>query len=98
MCTRPPARPYHQPAPWLPGSTLESVTDLHVQIPDDVAVRVATEARDRGVTPDEVVAEALRAHVPVKTTGALGFIGIGQAKSGFSARAAEQRMEVEGFV
>ena len=91
-------RPNNHPACRPPGSRLEVVTDLHVQIPDEVAERVATEARHRGVTPDEVVADALRAHVPAKTTGALGFIGIGQAKPGFSARAAEERMEAEGFV
>lgn len=73
------------------------MTDLHVQIPDDVAARVATEARDRGVTPDQVVADALRAHVPAQKSGSLEFIGIGQAKPGFSARAAEERLEAEGF-
>jgi hypothetical protein len=74
------------------------VTDLHVQIPDDVAARVATEARDRGVTPDQIVADALRAHVPAPKSGSLEFIGIGQAKPGFSARAAEEQLEAEGFV
>jgi hypothetical protein len=64
------------------------MTDLHVRIPDDVAARVATEAHNRGVTPDEVVAEALRVHVAATSDDSLGFIGIGRAKPGFSARAA----------
>jgi hypothetical protein len=74
------------------------VTDLHVQIPEDLALRLTDEARERGITPDEVVAEALRVHVPTKATGGLEFIGIGRARPGFSARAAEERMEAEGFV
>jgi len=74
------------------------MTELHVQVPDDVAERLAGEAGRRGVTPDEVVTEALRVHMPAEPTATFGFIGVGQAKPGFSARAAEERMEAEGFV
>jgi hypothetical protein len=34
----------------------------------------------------------------LSTTMEFGFIGVGQAKPGFSARAAEERLEAEGFV
>lgn len=43
---------------------MEFVTDLHVQIPDDVAERLASQASERGTSPEEVAAEVLRLHVP----------------------------------
>jgi hypothetical protein len=74
------------------------MTEMHVIIPDDVAAKVVSEARERGVSTDEVVVEALREHVPSEPSGIFGFIGIGRAKPGFSTRAAEEAMEAEGFV
>jgi hypothetical protein len=40
------------------------VTDLHVQIPDDVAARLADEARRRGVAVDVVLTELLSTRLP----------------------------------
>jgi len=73
------------------------VTELHLQIPADVADRLALEAAERGTSTEEVAAEVLTLHVPGKTGGGLGFIALAHAKSGFSARAAEELLEAEGF-
>jgi len=40
------------------------MTDLHVQIPDDVAGRLADEAGRRGVAVDVVLTELLAARLP----------------------------------
>ena len=82
----------------MTGRYAERVTEMRVEIPDDLAAKVLTEARERGVSTEKVVLDALREHVPSEPSGSLAFIGIGRAKSGFSARAAEERMEAEGFV
>ena len=73
------------------------MTELRVLVPDELADMVANEARERGVTQDEVVVEAIREHVPRSPGGPLSFIGLGRAKPGFSTRLAEERMEAEGF-
>jgi predicted transcriptional regulator len=49
------------------------VTDLHVQIPDDVAVRLEEAAVARGISPEAVAAEALASFVD--TRRALSFAG-----------------------
>jgi hypothetical protein len=43
---------------------VEVVTDLHVQIPDDVAARLADEAGRRGVPVEVVLTELLAARLP----------------------------------
>ncbi|MGD0255793.1 MAG: hypothetical protein ABSB99_09640 [Acidimicrobiales bacterium] len=75
------------------------MTELRVTVPDEIAERLATEAAERGTSAEDVAAEVLRLHVPSeRRTGRFGFIGIGQARPGFSARVAEERLEAEGFV
>jgi hypothetical protein len=74
------------------------MTDLHVHIPDEVAERLATEAAQRGTSTEDVAAEVLTLHAPNKTGEGLGFIALAHAKPGFSARAAEELLEAEGFV
>jgi plasmid stability protein len=73
------------------------MTDLHVHIPDEVAQRLATEAAQRGTSTEDVAAEVLTLHFPARTGDGLGFIALAHAKPGFSARAAEEFLEVEGF-
>lgn len=71
-----------------------------VTLPDEVASRAASAAADRGVTVDELASDALEAYLegtPVPAARALSFVGLGEASSGFSARAAEKRLEDEGF-
>ncbi|HMD45996.1 MAG TPA: hypothetical protein VKG43_07545 [Acidimicrobiales bacterium] len=73
------------------------MTDLHVQISDEVARRLATEAAQRGTSTEDVAAEVLTLHAPVHGGEELGFIALAHAKPGFSARAAEKLLEAEGF-
>ena len=81
------------------GSYRCSVTELRVTVPDETAERLAREAADRGTSAEDVAAEVLRLHAPLRRgTSRFGFIGIGQARQGFSARQAEERLEAEGFV
>ena len=79
------------------ADSLGIMSDLHVRISEDLAERLALEARHRGVGLDQLVTEAIQTHLPPAGAG-LGFVGIGQAKPGFSVRVAEERMEAEGLV
>ncbi len=73
--------------------------ELRVTVPDETAERLASEAADRGTSAEDVAAEVLRLHAPLRRGHSrFGFIGIGQARPGFSARRAEERLEAEGFV
>ena len=56
-----------------PGVTLEPVTDLHVQIPDDVAKRLKQTAAERGTSAELVAADALASYV--KARRPLSFAG-----------------------
>lgn len=81
------------------GSYHCCVAELRVTVPDETAERLAREAADRGTSAEDVAAEVLRLHAPLRRgTSRFGFIGIGQARQGFSARQAEERLEAEGFV
>ncbi|MGD0595739.1 MAG: hypothetical protein ABSB54_18875 [Acidimicrobiales bacterium] len=73
------------------------MTELRVVISDDIAKRLELEAAGRGTSPEDVAAEILRLHAPTESSAKLGFIAIGRARPGFSARAAEERLEAEGF-
>jgi mannitol/fructose-specific phosphotransferase system IIA component (Ntr-type) len=73
------------------------MTDLHVHIPEEVAQRLAAEAEQRGTSTEDVAAEVLSMHAPGKAGDGLGFIAMAHAKPGFSARAAEELLEAEGF-
>jgi hypothetical protein len=68
---------------WSRGTHYDlDVTNLHVQVPDDVAERVERVAHDRGVSTDEVVVEALRIHVTHQSTLPPRFIGVGHSGRG----------------
>ena len=74
------------------------VTELRVVVPDEVAARLASEATERGTSVKDAAAEVPRLYAPSERRAArFGFIGIGQARPGFSAREAEERLEAEGF-
>lgn len=52
------------------------------------------------MTVEELASEALEAYLggePASGMAALSFVGLGDAADGFSARAAEARLEAEGF-
>lgn len=53
------------------------MTKLSVEVPDDVAQRVAVAAAERGVAPEAMAAEVLAQSFPARRR--LGFIGIGRS-------------------
>lgn len=65
---------------------------MRVELPDDVAARIAELARARGVSPDQVAAEVLGAHLPRRPKRPLTFIGLGRSgRHDLSERAKEIR-------
>ncbi len=76
-----------------------SMVNVTVSLPDDVASRAAAAAAERGVTVEELASEALGAYLDKEPAekASLSFVGLGEAANGFSARAAEERLESEGF-
>ena len=50
---------------------------MTVNVPDDLAGRLAAEAAERGVTPEALAVEAIEARFPPKRRP--GFIGIGRS-------------------
>jgi hypothetical protein len=70
---------------------------MTVNLPDDVAARLAAEAARRGVSVEELVAEAVTAHFPAAppeqpARRRLSFIGIGA--SGGGENVAERHREI----
>jgi hypothetical protein len=58
------------------------MTELRVVVPDEIAERLASEAAERGTSPEDVAAEVLRTHALSRTGGhRLSFIGIGRSRS-----------------
>ncbi len=75
------------------------VTELRVTVPEETTERLASEAAERGTSAEHVAAEVPRLHALLRRgTRRFAFIGIGQARQGFSARQAEERLEAEGYV
>lgn len=77
-----------------------SMVNVTVSLPDDIASRAVAAAADRGVTVEQLASEALEVFLgrePASESAGLSFVGLGDAANGFSARAAEARLEAEGF-
>jgi predicted transcriptional regulator len=77
-----------------------SMVSVTVSLPDEIATRAAEIAADRGVTVEELASEALEAYLDrerASEAAGLSFLALGEATNGFSARAAEQQLEAEGF-
>ena len=68
-----------------------------VKLPDDVAKRAAAAAAELGVSVDEFASEAIEAFLGDRERRELGFVALGDAEPGYSARLAEERLEAEGF-
>jgi len=67
-----------------------------VELPEDVAAALASAAAERGMTTDELAAEALAAQFgPRRRT--LSFAAAGASTSGRSAAEAEEMLEEGGF-
>lgn len=74
---------------------------LTVSVPEKLAARVAAEASRRGVSVEEVVAQALATGLPgdlppLEVPRRLAFIGIGSSTSGRGGASADE-MLAEGF-
>jgi hypothetical protein len=74
-----------------PGVTLEPVTDLHLRIPEELAERLAAEAAERKMPPEEVVAEMLDQNIPPRRH--LRFVGIGRSGQHDNAARAEEILQ-----
>jgi predicted transcriptional regulator len=62
-----------------------------VPLPDDLAARLAAAAAERGITPEELLVEAVEAHLPRPRS----FVGIGASGRGdLSERHTEIRREL----
>ena len=73
------------------------MTKLTIEVPDEVAQRVVAVAAERGVAPEDLVAEAVTEKFPPRRT--LGFIGLGHSGDGdLSGRVRELRREVAADV
>ena len=82
------------------GPTLEDVS-MTVNLPDDVARRLAAEAARRGLSPDQIAVEAIDAQLPPEAPERpfkrhLEFVGMGASTSGRTAAEADE-MLAEGF-
>jgi hypothetical protein len=65
-----------------------------VKLPDELGARLAEEAARQSLTPDELAARVLEEHIPAQRR--LGFVAIGESRSGRTAAEAEE-MLAEGF-
>jgi hypothetical protein len=85
---------HHGPAT---GPILSKVS-LVVKLPEDLAARVEAAAAKRGVSAEEVVAEAVAAHLPSDDSDPLeAFIGSGSSgRSDLARRHREIRAELTG--
>lgn len=72
------------------------MTELRVTIPDDVAERLASEAADRGTSPEDLAADLLRRHVPAARRRSLSFIGIADGLPGAPSAAELERQLEDG--
>ncbi len=74
---------------------------MAVNLPDELAARLAAEAARRGVSPEQVAMEAIEARLPAAGSSPgrrrrLAFAAIGASTSGRRASEAEE-MLAEGF-
>lgn len=70
------------------------MTKLTIEVPDDVAKRVADAAAERGVAPEALAGEVLAEQFPARRK--LGFVSLGRSTSGRRA-AEDEDMLAEGF-
>jgi len=69
------------------------VTRITIELPDDVAARVAEAAAEAGVAPEELAGQVIASSFP--SPRRLGFIGMGRSGRGdLSERVKELRREV----
>ena len=72
------------------------MTELMVPLPEEVAERVETVARERGVAPQDLAREAIEAYLPsVATVRPLSIIGIGHSGIGDLAERSEEILQAD---
>jgi hypothetical protein len=69
------------------------MTELRVNVPVEVAERLASEAAERGTSPEALAADLLSRHVPGANEHSLPFIGMFDAPRALSVSEAERRLE-----
>lgn len=72
----------------LPTRYAVRVTELRVVVPDEIAERLAAEAAERHMAPEDLAAQVLVDHVPGKRR--LRFIGIGNSGQPDAAARSEE--------
>jgi hypothetical protein len=70
------------------------MTKFTIEVPDEVAERVARAASERGVAPEALASEVLAERFPSRRK--LGFVSLGSSTSGRTA-AEDEDMLAEGF-
>lgn len=70
------------------------MTELHVQIPDEVADRLAAAAAERGTSSEDLAGEILAEQLPPRRL--LSFASLGRSTSGQRATD-DENMLAEGF-
>ena len=76
--------------------TLHRVTELRVNVPDEVAERLASEAAERGTTAEDLAADVLRKHAPAPHGRSLSLIAFATALPGAPTAAEAERMLEDG--
>jgi hypothetical protein len=71
------------------------MTELRVTIPDEVAERLASEAAERGTSPEDLAADLLRRHLPTARGRSLSFLGMFDAVADGRTSVAEAERELE---
>jgi hypothetical protein len=71
------------------------MTELRVTIPDEVAKRLASEAAERGTSPEDLAADLLRRHLPAARGRSLSFVGMFDAAPNGDMRVAEVERQLE---
>jgi hypothetical protein len=74
--------------------TMDPMTRITIEVPDDVAERIAAAAAERGVAAEELVGEMAVEQFPPRRK--LGFASLGRSTSGRHA-SEDEDMLAEGF-
>ena len=72
------------------------MTELRVNLPAEIAERLASEAAQRGTTAEDLAADLLRRHVPDPHGRSLSFIAIADALPGAPSAAEAERLLEDG--
>lgn len=77
-------------------STLEAMTRITIEVPDDVAERVNAAAAEQGIAPEALAGQAVAEQFPARRRR-LSFAAIGSSTSGRRAAEDEEMLAEGGF-